>query len=683
MKALERERLARLGSRLDGLLTPRLEHPVTSLEDVDRMDWELWLLVILVLLMLALAFLLNHFPELVGSVRAEAKPVELETYLDGFAILVLIFTVYVIQKHRQLVRVRRDFFDSRIEQAGLEHRLDLVRVLFGLGTLVTSRAARGPSYEDVLAHLGDVMEADHTSLWLSETPGGDLLLDAQRGDRLYAAGARQEHGKGLIGWVAEQAEPFLLDEGSERTFPGDGEGPDGRLRAAMVVPLTVHGDVLGVLLVGITSGIQRYGQPDVQLLQVFAGILAASHRTGALVNELKQSLKRNEETQMRLLQAEKLAALGELMAGISHELNNPLSVIVGQSELLMEQDVSEDVSRRLMTVQQEATRAKQLIENLLRVARGGEPRRERVRLDEVVRQSVALLRYQLDTDSITIFEDHPDELPLTHLDPFAVQQMVFNLVNNARQALQEMDPSRRSLVIGTRLLPDGPPDGHGPSPALHLFVKDTGPGIPPEHLHRIFEPFFTTKGIGRGTGLGLSICYRAVREHGGRVEASNEPDGGARFDIWIPAENVSPEPAEPAGLSVSEAPIPITAGEATILVVDDERKIQELLAEALGLIGHRVVGAYNGKEALRLLKGTRPDVIVLDLKMPIMDGQTFFAHLKEDHPDLVRRVFFLTGDTLSRDARTFLEFSGRPYLSKPFTLQSLRDAVNGVLREAD
>jgi signal transduction histidine kinase/CheY-like chemotaxis protein len=426
--------------------------------------------------------------------------------------------------------------------------------------------------------------------------------------------------------------------------------------------------------VGSHSPENAYTDSDLKLLQVFGNSMVLWIRKNDLIAQLQESLKRNEETQLQLIQAEKLAGLGELMAGISHELNNPLSVVVGNTQLLMRQELPADVMERLEKMNHEALRSKRLVENLLRAARGEDVEGEEVNLNEIVEQSLSLLRYQVSLDNVTIETSLQEDLPPSVLDPFQIQQLIFNLVNNARQAMLATPKDRRTVRVVTELVEEGPPGGVGPAPSVHLQVGDTGPGIPKESIGRVFDPFFTTKEVGAGTGLGLSICYRIVQEFRGGITAGNHPDGGAVFDIWLPVSHeVEEAPEEPP------VPEPGTKGASKpglILIVDDEENICELVGEALGDAGHEVECAQNGQEALdRLEEIERPNAIILDLKMPVMDGREFYLRLEADDPELAERVFFLTGDTLSRDARSFLQNIDRPFMSKPFSLDELLERV--------
>ncbi|MFO7768193.1 MAG: ATP-binding protein [bacterium] len=664
--------------RLDDFLAPRLQAAATDLEEVDRMDWELWLLVVLVLLMLALAFLLNHFPELIGSGRTAMMAPELETYLDGFAVIVLFFTIYVIQKHRQLVETRRRLMRARIDQEGLSHRLELIEVLFGVSSTVTSRAGTQRSFEDVLDHLREVMGGEHAVLWRWEEDPGDLVLVGHRGGE-GRPGDHIPEGAGYAGWVARHGKNLLLDTSTDRGRFGDLDSLEERAASGIYVPLVADERLLGVLAVITERKGRSFSSADLKLVQIFGNSLAAAMSNDRLITRLRESLRRNEEVQMQLLQTEKLAALGELMAGISHELNNPLSVVTGQAELLLEEDPGEEVRERLETMLQEAARARKLVENLLRTARGDRAPREELDINDLVRQSLDLMRFQLEQEGVDCILELQEGLPETALDPFEFQQLIFNLVNNARQAMSGQDrPSR--LIVTTRFAEEGGANADVRGPALHLTIRDTGPGIPTERVGRIFEPFYTTKDRGEGTGLGLSICHRIVRGHGGRIEAANHGEGGARLDVWLPLQQGGERAAGEEPLRAGPPPAgPPVQGE--VLVVDDERRIQELLEETLGLVGHRVRSVSDGHEALTLLEeGYDPDVIVLDLKMPVMDGEALFQRIQQDHPRLVSRVLFLTGDVLSRSAREFLEGAGRPYMSKPFQLRALREAVESVLR---
>lgn len=669
-----------IGTRLDRLLAPSLGDQPDNLEEVDRLDWELWLLLTLVLICLLIAFILNHVPGLFPPVEMVFKPAELEIYVDGLTVLVLLFCLYVIQKHKQLRSIRVELVQAEVTRERFSQRLSIIEVLYGISEGMTSGEASTAAYSSLLDTVRRTMDADVASLYLIDPDSGDLTLTGFAGEDSQRPKELVESGLEIVGRVAQLTEPLLL------THPFDAETdsaistPERELISALYVPLIIDDQVWGVLGVGTLQADTRYVDIDLKLLQVFGNNMALALRKNDLIARLQESLTRNDETSIQLIQAEKLAGLGELMAGISHELNNPLSVVVGNTDLMLRRELDEEVRERLEKMNQEALRAKRLVENLLKAARGEEAIGKEVNLNEIVEQSLSLLRYQVSLDDVRIETVLSDDLLPSVLDSFQIQQLIFNLVNNARQAMLSTDRESRLIVVTTELLEEGPPveDESGSGLTVHLQVRDTGPGISEQNLGRVFDPFFTTKEIGSGTGLGLSICYRIVQQFGGAITVGNHPDGGAVFDIFLPATFSQPQP--PVEVPAEDRSTPRPSKPGTIMLIDDEQNILDLMEEAFMQAGHEIMVALNGQEALEQLEKTDPpNAIVLDLKMPVMGGREFYAQLVMEQPDLAGRVVFLTGDTLSDDARLFLESVNRPFLSKPFALDELIERVESAM----
>jgi len=305
------------------------------------------------------------------------------------------------------------------------------------------------------------------------------------------------------------------------------------------------------------------------------------------------------------------------------------------------------------------------VKNFLALARQRPPERQRVQLNQVVREAVELLAYPLRVDTVEVCWDLAEDLPLLWADPHQLQQVMVNLITNAQQAMCEM-PLPHRLSITTRF-----------EPLLgwvSLAVADTGPGIPPEIQGRIFEPFFTTKPIGAGTGLGLSLCQGIIESHNGRIRAESSPGQGAVFVVELPM--MTPPVCETGASSPTGRPP--ERGKA-ILVVDDEPEVAEVLADMLAQDGHRVARASNGVEALAKVQEQRYDVIFGDLRMPELDGPGLYQALEEHQPELCRRVIFLTGDTLSPEIHAFVERTGVPTVSKPFDWEEIQRAIRQVL----
>jgi two-component system NtrC family sensor kinase len=370
----------------------------------------------------------------------------------------------------------------------------------------------------------------------------------------------------------------------------------------------------------------------------------------------------------QLLQQEKLAAIGQLVSGVAHELNNPLASVMAFAQLLLAAapDAPLD-TRALDAINQEAKRAAKIVSNLLTFARQHQPERMIADLNRIVRDTVDLHRYALRVADIGIDLCLDPDLPFTWADPFQLQQVVLNLITNAEQALAARATDRR-ITISTELR-----DGR-----LVARVSDNGPGIPAEHLSRIFNPFFTTKPVGEGTGLGLSISDGIVREHGGRLRAESRPGEGAAFLLEIPL--ITPPRGEAV---ISGEPEPATNASSSrrrrLLVIDDEAALRTAITTFFRSLGHVVDVAATGREGVALASGARYDAMLVDLRLPDMTGDEVLAAL-EAKACAPRRVVFVTGDTESEIARTTLGATGRPIISKPFLLD---DLATIVLAEAE
>ncbi len=400
------------------------------------------------------------------------------------------------------------------------------------------------------------------------------------------------------------------------------------------------------------------------------------HEEGELGNlarsfdEMAAALQRREEEiqhqREALLQREKLAAMGSLVAGVAHELNNPLSIVMGHASLLGETLRSGPGAEQVEAISRAAERCARIVKNFITLARQHPPEHQQTDLNRVVREAVELLAYPLRVDNVEVALDLAKDLPILWADPHQLQQVVVNLVTNAHHAMRETPPPRR-LTLTTRY-----------DPArrwISLEVADTGPGIPLEIWSRIFEPFFTTKPPGQGTGLGLSLCDRIIEGHGGTIRAESTPGEGAVFRVELPVENA---PELQKETQVAEG-LPPASGK-IILVVDDEPAICKMLTEILAAEGHQVETAATGAVALSKLRERAYDLILSDIKMPELDGRSLYRELARDYPELSRRVIFITGDTLNPATMTFLEQTGAPSLDKPFLLHEVRRVVQQALR---
>jgi len=390
----------------------------------------------------------------------------------------------------------------------------------------------------------------------------------------------------------------------------------------------------------------------------FTVIPMAEPGAAVLVFEDQTERRRLQE---QLIQSEKMSAIGQLIAGVAHELNNPLASVVGFSDFLAEGgEIPPRLAEPLQVIRQEAERAATIVKNLLSFARSQEGERKLQPIGAILESTLALLRNQLMANKVEATLEVEPGLPDVEVDGNQIKQVFVNLINNANQAIASDAPSGRIWVAAK-------PQRAGAGVAVS--ITDSGPGMTEEIAAHVFEPFFTTKGEGEGTGLGLSICQGILKEHGGRITLDTKPGGGATFTVELPGG--AQAPLAPAPL------VPLTEGKRLrILVVDDEPHILYYMRATLESWGHSVEVASDGAYALERAIAGDFDVIICDLRMPHLSGREMYQKLARQDPRAAERIIFATGDTVRGDTLQFLESLGRPYLHKPFTLAQLRAALS-------
>ena len=383
------------------------------------------------------------------------------------------------------------------------------------------------------------------------------------------------------------------------------------------------------------------------------------------VSERKKLEDQARDLYHQLLQAEKMAVLGQTISGVAHELNNPLGSILTWAERLARKPAAEGVRQGLETILHEAERAARIVRHLLTFARKRHTTRTTVDVNHVVRDTLVLRQHEQRLANVTLIDALAAGLPNVFADPHQLQQVILNLVINAEQAMVSAN-GRGTLVV--RTWHDADRD------VVLLEIADDGPGVPEEVLPKIFDPFFTTKAVGKGTGLGLTVAYAIIQDHGGRITAESAGTG-AMFRIELPTASIRTAPRAPAAPPTTE---PAAAG-AAALIVEDEPALASAVVEGLTDAGYLVVHASDGEEALARVAERTFDAIVCDLKMPRMDGPTFYRAIAASSPALARRVIFVTGDVAGTEAERFLEETGCRWLPKPFRLSDLLRTVREVV----
>jgi len=401
-----------------------------------------------------------------------------------------------------------------------------------------------------------------------------------------------------------------------------------------------------------------------------SGSAAATLHVEALIRDVSERKKLDDQSRdgrYQLLQAEKMAALGQTISGVAHELNNPLATILSWAERLAERNVDDKTRQGLEVILAESERAARIVRNLLTFARKRQTTRAMVDLNQVVRETLALRAYEQKVSNVKVVEALSSGVPEVFADGHQIKQVLLNLVINAEQACIGAN-GRGTIVVRTSHDAD--------RGSAVLEVNDDGPGIAEEKQGRVFDPFFTTKEVGQGTGLGLTVAYAIVQEHSGRIWLSSS-NAGTSFFVELP---VSGQHLNAPAARAAQQPISLEAFKGLrVLVVEDEPALAVAVSEALEDAGFTVDRAGDGEQGLTRLTEANYDLIVCDLKMPRIDGMQFYRTMAAATPALARRVIFVTGDVAGTDAERFLEETACRWLSKPFRLGDLLRAARDTL----
>jgi PAS domain S-box-containing protein len=408
-----------------------------------------------------------------------------------------------------------------------------------------------------------------------------------------------------------------------------------------------------VLCEGDTSLVQWHSRPVMQVR----------------VREAKSDLQMSQLVR----RAEKMSSLGQLIAGVAHELNNPLAVVVAYAQMLGKKTVGDpELRENMQRILHESERAAKIVRDLLTFALPCEPQLTTVDLNQLVCNVLDIRERDFTNNKIELRTHFRPGLSRTKADPIQIEQVLNNLVTNALHAMAGAQGKRILRVITEET-----------NFFVRITVSDTGCGIAPEIVSKIFDPFFTTKPPGKGTGLGLSISHSILQEHHGKIWVESELGKGTSFHLEIPVVACEQEAAKaeplPAGSGVGD----VEENRRRLLVVDDEAGIREVLELILTGQGYEVVTAGNGAEAMERIHAEKFDLIISDMHMPEMDGEKLFELIREKDEAMTERVVFVTGDTVSAKSRSFLERTGVRWLGKPFNIKDVEDTVGDLLKSSD
>jgi len=539
----------------------------------------------------------------------------------------------------------------------------------------------------ILAPLGDPVDGFRDQVTALATVIGVVLLSArlalQRGE-VRRADARAR----LLAAAVEQTDSLVMVV----TAGGDIEHANGAMLKALgyerdgivttdfaataASPFEGLGSVIEaeVRREGIWRGTFNRRRRDGSTFPVAATVVPLVDAAGTVTHFVGVERDITDDLRLRdeLVRAERLSAVGELVAGVAHEINNPLQAIVGCTEILGEAVTDPELRRDVAMIRTEAGRAREIVRSLLSFVHRRPSERVLTDLNEIIREAVALRGYHLKQKGVELKAECLESLPKALTNPDEIRQLVLNLLLNAEHAVAVAPPPHRIVLSSGRTGSAGR--------WVYLQVADSGPGVPDPLRHRIFEPFFTTKDVGQGTGLGLSISHGIAAAHDGRLELLREP-GGACFRLVLPAASEPPAEVPATGATVAAPRASSSAGPAggtgrRALVVDDESSVRSLVARLLARRGYDVVQAEDGEAALALLERETFDLVLCDVRMPRLNGRMLLAKVRQRSPDVAGRFVLMSGDTLSADAAEFADSRGVAMLTKPFTAKELDDVLD-------
>lgn len=550
---------------------------------------------------------------------------------------------------RSVSAARAPLLEARLE-SGLELHISLRQVLAGSHRLLLALdeghlAQRSESrWRQVQAELTSVLEAVHAAILLVGTNGHIRLANARFG-LLFGLDSQTMGALETFDDLLKVIQPRFRSPSAYRSpwesfLGGAGDPVHDRLE------------------MGVPTGrlVERYARPVLD---------EEGRRLGWL--EAYWDVTAQAQIQSKLQQTEKMAAVGQLVSGVAHELNNPLTSIMGYAQLLLAHPPSTAHRSEARLIFEEAERASRIVKNLLAYARRGGPERAPADINQIVERTVALRDYELKIQNIAVRCELDPKLPETLVDAHQLQQAILNLLINAEQAILGT-LKHGHIQVRTRMLS---------SSRFSIEVSDDGPGVAREVSGRIFDPYFTTKPSGVGTGLGLAIVRQIVEQHEGRVSFENISTGGAKFVLELP---LCPVPAiESSPAEATDLRTPQNSTSARVLVVEDEPTVAQLVADVLREDGHEVEAVTDSQEGLQRVSRRRYDLIICDLRMPRLDGPAFYDALVRARSTARHRMLFITGDTLGPHTMEFLKSHQLQFLTKPFLVEELKLAVYRVL----
>jgi PAS domain S-box-containing protein len=556
-----------------------------------------------------------------------------------------------------------DITERKSAEQEIRRRNRELLVLNSIGQTLMESMDLSDSLHRTLRQMAELFSLDACALYLFDEEGTKIR-------RVAAVGHRSEYARNfpavtlkpeLLQHIKAVHATFLSVQGLPLPAIFREAQRKEELLSAYIVVLWSKDRVIGGLTVGSRTP-KEFSPADVNLLIAVGSQLSSAIERTTLYEEARQAYDNLRRTQEQLLHSEKMAAVGQLISGVAHELNNPLTAILGYSQLLTSSGQMGpqgiEYSEKLY---KQAQRTHRIVQNLLSFARQHKPERVPVQLNLILEETLALRDYDLRMNHIRVHLELSAELPYTSADPHQLQQVFLNMVNNAVDAMLEHS-NEGDLWVRTGTNGD----------KLFIEFTDSGPGV--KDASRVFDPFYTTKPVGKGTGLGLSICYGIITEHGGSIRVSNVPPRGASFTIEVPYQPIRPMKAPEAGQTIEQVK------EGRILLIDQDDSVLETVKAILLEREHEVETAKTAADAMALLENRQFDLIVADLDLSGTVGRNILHDwIMARKPGMAKRCLWMRGVAALGRPPDETPTNGNYILQKPFKAEELLAAVNGVL----
>jgi len=550
---------------------------------------------------------------------------------------------------------------KRAEQEIRRRNRELL-VLNSISKTLTESLDLSDSLHRTLRQMVELFGLDASSLYLFDEDGEVVR-------RVAAVGHRSEYARNfpptkvpheLIQHIKAVHATFLSVQGLPLPQIFRDAQRKEQIVTSYLVILWSKDRIMGALVIGCRTP-REFSPSDVNLLIAVGSQTSSAIERSLLYEKTRQAYEDLRKTQEQLLHSEKMAAVGQLISGVAHELNNPLTAILGYSQLLTSGGQMNaqglEYSEKLY---KQAQRTHRIVQNLLSFARQHKPERIPVSLNKIVEDTLALRDYDLRMSNIRVHLDLAADLPMTAADPHQLQQVFLNMVNNAVDAILEKS------VDGDLWVSTG-----GKEQKLFVEFTDSGQGV--KDPSRVFDPFYTTKPVGKGTGLGLSICYGIITEHGGTIRVKNVPPHGASFTIEIPCQEV-------AALKETENPNVPPNDHARILLVDPETSVLEAIQAMLKNRDHHVFPARGLEEAQALLRARDFDLILADIEVAGRKGEKGLREwMERERPALSDRLIIMSA---MAESSAHTDGAFELVLQKPFEALQLLSAIDSVLNRA-